>query len=65
MTWSSEANTVETSDFDSDGWTSSFVVTRGATLSFEGHALVDEDTGEIVEGVTVASRVDIISVTVI
>lgn len=28
-----------------DGWTSSFVVTRGATLSFEGHMLVDEDTG--------------------
>lgn len=45
ITWSSEANTVDTTDFDSDGWMASFVVTRGATLSFEGHMLVDETTG--------------------
>lgn len=45
VTWSSESSTVDTTDFDSDGWQASFVVTRGATLSFEGHMLVDEDTG--------------------
>lgn len=45
ITWSSEASTVDTTDFDSDGWQANFTVTRGATLSFEGHYLVDEDTG--------------------
>ena len=34
-------------------------------FAINGNQLVDEDTGEIVEGATVASREDIISVTVI
>lgn len=56
ITWSSEASTVDTTDFDSDGWQASFVVTRGATLSFEGHMLVDEVTGARDQGQLLAEQ---------
>ena len=43
--WSEDSSDADSSDFDNAGWTSSFVVSRGTTLGFEGQYLVDEATG--------------------
>lgn len=43
--WSEDSSDADSSDFENAGWTSSFVVTRGATLGIEGQYLVDEATG--------------------
>jgi hypothetical protein len=43
--WSEDSADADSSDFENSGWTSSFVVTRGATLGIEGQYLIDEVNG--------------------